>query len=143
MPAFECRARESVMIARTCMGYLMQHFESRQRVLWDFLCGEGVYSRVNLLPSERIGWVTTDISYPTSPKFLDSLALRYHICHLRLNVEYVRIMHSLRTVSASLINNLHSSEHDIIHSFERQGVQLDGNPSTLRPRCSLARNHSC
>lgn len=47
---------------------------------------------------------------PTSSEFFNGLFLRHHVCHLRLDVEHVRIMYGFRAVPASLTYNLYDSE---------------------------------
>jgi hypothetical protein len=47
---------------------------------------------------------------PTSLKFLDGFFLRHHVCHLRLDVEYIRIVYGFRAVPASLTYNLYDGE---------------------------------
>ena len=47
---------------------------------------------------------------PTSFELCDGLSLRHHVCHLRLDVEYVRIVYGFRAVPASLTYNLYDSE---------------------------------
>lgn len=64
--------------------------------------------------SEPIGMETTVDLCPTSFELFDGLFLRHHICHLRLDVEYVRIVHSFRAVPASLTHNLYDSEPESI-----------------------------
>lgn len=64
--------------------------------------------------SEDIGMETTVGLCPTSIELFDGLFLRHHVCHLRLNVEYIRIMYSFRAVPASLTHNLYDSEPESI-----------------------------